>query len=129
MIVEKPYSLNLWYSQSVSHKSHKMRNCVGGKIQTQCGRVINPKNRSARCDLEPPSTHKCRVCEPIAKKEPPPRISPCPWCHKDSEVYTNGSYVRGWVSFVQCSDYECGARGPQKQTTGCSNNEHIVEEH
>lgn len=53
---------------------------------------------------------------------------PCPWCKSKAESYTNGSYVEGWISFVECSDFECGARGPKKQTGGMSNDERITED-
>ncbi len=54
--------------------------------------------------------------------------NPCPWCHKDARVYLNGSYVEGWTSFVECSDYLCNARGPQKQSGPMSNDDYVTQD-
>lgn len=127
MIIERPYSLNLWYRDSPNKMFHKILIVAGSGIHTRCGRSINPSNALASCELKPCRVDRCSVCEVIAQKEPPPRILPCPWCHKDMRVNISGSYTSGWTSFVECCDYNCGARGPQKKTTGRSNDEYVVE--
>lgn len=56
------------------------------------------------------------------------KIEPCPWCEKKAVTYLEGTYSSGWTSFVQCSDtLHCCARGPTRQTPGCSNNEWVIE--
>lgn len=55
--------------------------------------------------------------------------NPCPWCNSKAESYLNGSYVDGWVSFVECSNrLECGARGPEKRTKTRSSDECAVQD-
>lgn len=54
--------------------------------------------------------------------------NPCPWCGKKAVVYLNGTYVDGWISFVECSDFSCNARGPKKQTGGYSNDEYETQD-
>ena len=51
-------------------------------------------------------------------------IEPCPWCGKEAEVYSDGSYVDGWFSHVECCDFYCNARGPLKMTGTMSNDEY-----
>jgi hypothetical protein len=49
---------------------------------------------------------------------------PCPWCGKDTKIYEEGSYVEGWVAFVECSNVlNCGARGPERRIEPRSSNE------
>ena len=55
------------------------------------------------------------------------KIEPCPWCGEEAVSYLEGTYVAGWTSFVNCSDYKCGARGPTKQTPAYSNDEWVIE--
>lgn len=55
-------------------------------------------------------------------------VSPCPWCKERSLIYIDGSYVKGWTCFVECSNYNCcGARGPMKCTTTYSVEEHKIQ--
>lgn len=55
------------------------------------------------------------------------KIEPCPWCGKDVKCYISGSYVEGWLAFVDCCDIDCNARGPNKRTKCRSNDEYIIE--
>ena len=53
----------------------------------------------------------------------------CPWCGANGSAYCEGSYVDGWIAFVECSNsIKCGARGPSKRTGARSNDEHNVLE-
>lgn len=54
----------------------------------------------------------------------------CPWCGEKAEVYSNGSYVSGWTSFVRCSDsLGCGVMGPKKKSPkGMLEDEYIIRD-
>lgn len=69
----------------------------------------------------------------MAKKDTqyvePRTVLNCPFCGANSELHCEGSYVRGWTAFVQCSrQFECGAKGPTKRTNGLSNEEYVVSD-
>lgn len=53
---------------------------------------------------------------------------PCPWCGRNGRIYVQGSYSQGWFAFVDCSNSNCGARGPTERTSGYSNDEHLIQQ-
>jgi len=37
------------------------------------------------------------------------------------------AHIEGWLAFVECCDFNCNSRGPNKRTKGMSNDEYIIE--
>lgn len=55
-----------------------------------------------------------------------PKSKHCYWCGEDTECRINGSYVSGWIAFVECIDVFCGARGPYVRTKTMSYDKHLT---